>query len=222
MRQTNEKQPYARPRIIGVNPFWLGLLIVLAVSFSISTLVVGVRAGWFANDDSLANASPAISDYLEQAQMVEATRRPAQLATQAQYATGRAEVRVQQTEVMRVQTATAQSVGATQQARITQTSNAVVTLVARPTVTPAVDEPIGTVVFQECRNIEGTLTFAMFAPESLHALKTVSYTVPVGEYRLRIIWLDNPDLDVDIQIEIIGGTQFVALGDQCPEQAERS
>ena len=53
------------------------------------------------------------------------------------------------------------------------------------------------------------------APRSLHARSSLTYTVPPGEYILRVSWLNHSDFNVDTIWEVRSGNQIVEFGDQC-------
>lgn len=83
---------------------------------------------------------------------------------------------------------------------------------ATPTNTPL---PFGTIIFRECRGQEGTIIFDGFEATSLNSFSSKQYTVRVGTYRLRIFWLNTPDLNVDTMVTVREGVQSLVFGDQC-------
>ncbi len=94
------------------------------------------------------------------------------------------------------------------------------TVTPTPTETPTprrvfISVSDGTITFRECRGWEGTFTFGQAAPRSLHARSSLTYTVPPGEYILRVSWLNHSDFNVDTIWEVRAGSQIVEFGDQC-------
>ncbi len=71
-----------------------------------------------------------------------------------------------------------------------------------------------TIVFQECRGLEGTIWFGQAPPRSLHSRSTVSYTVPPGTYALRVEWLDHGDFNADTTLDL-QRDRVVRFGDDC-------
>ena len=71
-----------------------------------------------------------------------------------------------------------------------------------------------TVTLRECRGDEGTVLFGQVQPQSLHAYKSISFTIPRGKYSLRILWLRNKQNNVNTEIEVNSSTTL-AFGDQC-------
>lgn len=76
--------------------------------------------------------------------------------------------------------------------------------------------PLGTIIFRECRGQEGTIIFGGFEATSLNSFSSQQYTVRVGTYRLRIFWLNTPDLNVDTMVTVREGVQSLTFGDRCP------
>ena len=70
-------------------------------------------------------------------------------------------------------------------------------------------------IFKECRGYEGTLIFGQSPAQSLHAYDSITFTVAVGSYYLRINWQGHPGADYDGPIEVKSGTQVIPFGDQC-------
>lgn len=71
-----------------------------------------------------------------------------------------------------------------------------------------------TVTLRECRGDEGTVFFGQVQPQSIHAYKSISFTIPPGKYRLRIDWLRKKENNVNTEIEVTRSTTL-AFGDQC-------
>ncbi len=71
-----------------------------------------------------------------------------------------------------------------------------------------------TVTLRECRGDEGTVFFGQVEPLSIHAYKSISFTIPPGKYRLRIDWLRKRENNVNTEIEVTKSTTL-AFGDQC-------
>ncbi len=71
-----------------------------------------------------------------------------------------------------------------------------------------------TVTLRECRGFEGTVLFSAAPDQSLHAFQSISFTVPAGTYKLRILWLNHRDQDVDIDLKV-DASQTLQFGDSC-------
>ncbi len=71
-----------------------------------------------------------------------------------------------------------------------------------------------TVTLRECRGDEGTVFFGQVQPQSIHAYKSISFTIPRGKYNLRIDWLRKKENNVNTEIEVNSSTTL-AFGDQC-------
>lgn len=71
-----------------------------------------------------------------------------------------------------------------------------------------------TVTLRECRGDEGTVFFGQVESLSIHAYKSISFTIPPGKYRLRIDWLRKRENNVNTEIEVTKSTTL-AFGDQC-------
>jgi len=71
-----------------------------------------------------------------------------------------------------------------------------------------------TVTLRECRGDEGTVFFGQVEPQSIHAYKSISFTIPRGKYHLRIDWLRKKENNVNTDIEVNSSTTL-AFGDQC-------
>ena len=71
-----------------------------------------------------------------------------------------------------------------------------------------------TVTLRECRGDEGTVLFGSAQPQSIHAYKSISFTIPPGKYSLRILWLRKKENNVNAEIEVKSSTTLT-FGDQC-------
>jgi hypothetical protein len=71
-----------------------------------------------------------------------------------------------------------------------------------------------TVTIRECRGFEGTVLFSAAPDQSLHAYQSISFTVPAGTYKLRILWLNHRDQDVDLDLKV-DASQTIQFGDSC-------
>jgi hypothetical protein len=91
-------------------------------------------------------------------------------------------------------------------ATVTTTPTATVFFTPTPTTV--------TITLRECRGDEGTVFFGQAQPQSIHAYKTLSFTVPRGKYNLRIDWLRKKENNVNTEIEVNSSTTL-AFGDQC-------
>jgi hypothetical protein len=84
----------------------------------------------------------------------------------------------------------------------------------RPAVAATARPRTFTVTIRECRGFEGTILFSAAPDQSLHAYQSVSFTVPPGTYKLRILWLNHRDQDVDLDLKV-EASQTIQFGDQC-------
>jgi len=71
-----------------------------------------------------------------------------------------------------------------------------------------------TVTLRECRGFEGTVLFSAAPDQSLHAFQSISFTVPAGTYKLRILWLNHRDADVDLDLKV-DASQTLQFGESC-------
>jgi len=103
-----------------------------------------------------------------------------------------------------------------QQAALTLTAFIPSTTTATPTATVfyTPTPTTVTITLRECRGDEGTVFFGQAQPQSIHAYKTLSFTVPRGKYNLRIDWLRKRENNVNTEIEVNSSTTL-AFGDQC-------
>lgn len=103
-----------------------------------------------------------------------------------------------------------------QQAALTLTAFIPPTITTTPTATVffTPTPTTVTVTLRECRGDEGTVFFGQVQPLSIHAYKSISFTIPPGKYRLRIDWLRKKENNVNTEIEV---TRSITLpfGDQC-------
>ncbi len=106
-----------------------------------------------------------------------------------------------------------------QQAALTLTAFIPPTITTTPTATAVIvlftpTPTTVTVTLRECRGDEGTVFFGQVQPLSIHAYKSISFTIPPGKYRLRIDWLRKKENNVNTEIEVKSSTTL-AFGDQC-------
>ena len=103
-----------------------------------------------------------------------------------------------------------------QQAALTLTAFIPPTVTTTPTATVffTPTPTTVTVTLRECRGDEGTVFFGQVQPQSIHAYKSISFTIPRGKYNLRIDWLRKKENNVNTEIEVNSSTTL-AFGDQC-------
>ena len=216
-----EEEASPRPKN---NMVLLAVLIPLVLCCA-ALLIAGVVGTTFYSGQ-INSADATTTQAYAQILQARATQTEAALAAEQELTAQAAGAGAQHTAESFALTATGEF--ATEQAQLTETFQAQANLTATATITPtATRRPgggggggggntgNGTVIFKECRGYEGTLTFGQSPAQSLHAYDSITFTVPVGSYLLRVDWQDHPGANYQGPIDVRAGTQVVQFGDQC-------